>query len=261
MSIFIGTSGYSYPHWIDNFYPKDLPQSKWLEHYSKFFNTVELNVTFYRLPQESAFKNWYKRTPKDFLFVVKGSRFITHIKKLKGVEDSVKLFIKDRAEILKEKLGLILWQLPPNFKVAESCKQSGIRLEEFERFLKLLTPYRLSHIAQFAFEFRNETWFNKEIYDLLKNYNCALVIADSPQLRSLSFAGQAQYPLTADFVYIRFHGGKILYGSEYSEKELKEWAYKIKKWSRGKDVFVYFNNDFQGFAVKNALKLKKFLKA
>ena len=199
--VYIGTSGYSYSHWSKVFYPRELPQSKWLEYYAENFNTVELNVTFYRLPQESAFSTWYKKTPKDFTFAVKGSRFITHVKKLNNIEDSLVLFMK-RAKILKEKLGVILWQLPPNLK---------INTERLEDFLKNLKKYK--HIN--AFEFRNESWFDEKIYSLLKKYNSVLVIADSPR-----------YPLeeilTADFVYVRFHGGKVLYGSEYSKKELKK---------------------------------------
>lgn len=242
--IYIGTSGYSYEHWKSLFYPKDLPSYKWLEYYTKYFNTVELNVTFYRLPQKSAFKSWYKRTPKDFLFVCKGSRFITHVKKLKGVKKATKLFFT-RANLLQEKLGVILWQLPPSWKV---------NLERFEEFLKILDLYKrqkgLPSIRQ-AFEFRNETWFCKKVFDLLKRYRIGLVIADSPR-----------YPLiervTSDFVYLRFHGGKILYGSEYSKRELKDWAKKIKKWQRKKlDIYGYFNNDAQAFAIKNAKELKR----
>lgn len=238
--IFIGTSGYSYQHWKKVFYPEDLPSSRWLEYYAKHFKTVELNVTFYRLPQETAFKSWYRRTPDDFIFVLKGSRFISHIKKLKGVKQANKLFVQ-RANLLKEKLGMVLWQFPP------SWKKDTKRLSEFLRILK---PNKIRQ----AFEFRNESWFCEEIYDLLKKYNFALVIADSPR-----------YPLvekvTADYVYIRFHGGKILYGSNYSKKELEVWAKKIKKWlKQGKDVYCYFNNDAYGYAIKNARTLANLIR-
>jgi uncharacterized protein YecE (DUF72 family) len=256
--IFIGTSGYSYEHWKGLFYPEDLPQDKWFEYFKKYFNTVELNVTFYRLPQKAAFKSWYERTPKDFLFVCKGSRFITHVKKLNRVREAVKLFFK-RSNLLKEKLGVILWQLPPNFKLkvqsairqlADKTKNSKVKEEiliRFKKFLELLKQYPVRQ----AFEFRDKSWFCKEIFNLLKRYKYALVIADSPR-----------YPLiekvTSDFVYLRFHGGKILYGSEYSKKELKTWAEKIKKWQKKKlDVYGYFNNDAQAFAIKNAKEMKR----
>lgn len=250
--IYIGTSGYSYPHWQDVFYPSDLSQSKWLEFYTQYFNTVELNVTFYRLPQESAFKTWHQKTPDDFIFSIKGSRFITHVKKLKDVEESLKLFL-DRCSILEEELGVILWQFPPNFKLAIGDKESGIRIERIEKFLKLLISYRLSLNARYAFEFRHESWFCQEVYDLLKQYNCALVIADSPSWPAVE-------EITANFVYIRFHGGQELYGSNYSQKELKNWAEKIKVWSKqGLDVYCYFNNDAYGYAIENAKMLKRLI--
>lgn len=237
--IFIGTSGYSYRHWKVIFYPKNLSSDRWLEYYVRYFKTVELNVTFYQLPQKSVFKSWYKRTPKNFLFVCKGNRFITHVKKLKGTKEAVKLFF-NRVLLLKEKLGLILWQLPPGWKV---------NLNRLEDFLKIISKYKIRQ----AFEFRNETWFCDEVFKILKKYKVSLVIADS-----------SQYPLVekiiSSFVYLRFHGGQILYGSEYSFKELKFWAKKIKQWiNKGLDVFIYFNNDAQGFAVKNTKQLKKIL--
>lgn len=235
--VFIGTSGYSYYHWKGIFYPEDLPSYKWLEYYIKHFKTTELNVTFYRLPQKSVFKNWYKRTPKNFLFVCKGSRFISHVKKLKGIKEAVKLFF-DNVLLLKEKLGLVLWQLPPSWK---------LNISRLEDFLNIISKYKIRQ----AFEFRNATWFCSKVFKILKKYKVGLVIADSPR-----------YPLvekiTSDFVYLRFHGGQVLYGSEYSLKELKAWARKIKKWQKkGLDVFVYFNNDAYGFAVKNAKQLIK----
>lgn len=258
-NIYIGTSGYNYDHWRGVFYPENLPQTKWLEFYTKTFKTVELNVTFYRLLQESAFRSWYCRTPSDFLFVLKGSRFISHIKKLHGVKEATDLFFK-RAKLLKEKLRMVLWQFAPNFKLTQNVtseivapalldwkKKKPENLKRFEDFLKLLSKYRVRQ----AFEFRNESWFCQEIYDLLKKYNYALVLADSPR-----------YPLvekiTADYIYVRFHGGRILYGSNYSKKELLSWVKKMTNWQKqAKDVYCYFNNDAQGFAVKNAKELEK----
>ncbi len=235
--VYIGTSGYSYPHWSDGvFYPSGLPQSKWLEFYAENFNTVELNVTFYRLPAKKVFEGWYGRTPKDFLFVVKGSRFITHIKRLKNIEEPLNLFF-GRASALKEKLGMILWQLPP------SLKEDTKRLEQFLKLLKAQSKSR------YTFEFRNQSWFTEEIYKILKKYNAALCIADSPSFPK-------EEVVTADFVYVRFHGGTELYGSNYSDKELSNWAQKIKKWTKQNlDVYCYFNNDAYGYAIANAKTL------
>ncbi|NIM47423.1 MAG: DUF72 domain-containing protein [Candidatus Aenigmarchaeota archaeon] len=240
--VYIGTSGYSYPHWSDGvFYPSGLYQPKWLEFYAENFNTVELNVTFYRLPAKKVFEGWYGRTPKDFLFVVKGSRFITHIKRLKNVEEPISLLF-DRALALKEKLGMILWQLPPSLKVDTK------RLEQFLKLLKTQSKSR------YTFEFRNQSWFTDKIYELLKKYNAALCIADSPSFPK-------EEVVTADFVYVRFHGGTELYGSNYSDKELSNWAQKIKKWTKQNlDVYCYFNNDAYGYAIQNARTLKDLVK-
>jgi uncharacterized protein YecE (DUF72 family) len=234
--IFIGTSGYYYHHWIGNFYPADLPVSKWLKYYSEFFNSVELNVSFYRLPSEKAFISWNQKVPLAFMYAVKGSRFITHSKKLNDVEDPVKIFFQ-RAKLLKNKLGIVLWQFPSNLHFDKL---------KLENFLRLLQKYHEKN----AFEFRHESWFNNECYKLLKSYGAALVISDSPN-----------YPkheiLTADYTYVRFHGGKILYGSEYSKMELDQWAEKIEKWKNVKNTYIYFNNDAYGFAVKNGQYLKE----
>ncbi|MCM8784073.1 MAG: DUF72 domain-containing protein [Candidatus Omnitrophica bacterium] len=238
--VFIGTSGYSYAHWGDGlFYPEGLRENKWLEYYSKFFNTVELNVTFYRLPRRSTFENWYKKTPKDFVFVVKGSRYITHVKKLNGINDDLlKLF--NLLKELKEKLGIVLWQFPPDMK---------LDIKRLEKFCKDISGYKI----RYAFEFRHSSWFNEEVYTLLRNYNFSLCIAHSPFWPMVEI-------VTSDFIYLRFHGGKTLYGSEYTEKELKFWVDKAKIWiEKGIDLYAYFNNDACGYAVKNAIRLKDLL--
>lgn len=237
MPFYIGTSGFNYKHWMDNFYPKDLTHKKWLNFYSGFFNTVELNTTFYKLPSEKVFSNWYHQTPQGFLFSVKASRYITHIKRLKEPKYSLEKFFNN-VGVLREKLGIVLFQLPPNFL---------FKKDTFVGFLKKLFLYK----KRCAFEFRHESWFNEEVYFLLKKYNFSLVIADSPTFP----AGEI---ITADYSYFRFHGGKILYGSEYSKDELKEWAEKIKKINI-KNAYIYFNNDFQGFAIKNAKSFEGFL--
>lgn len=239
-NLFIGTSGWNYPHWADGvFYPEGLSQSKWLEYYAKFFNSVELNVTFYRLVSAKTFQNWYKRTPKDFYFVAKGSRFITHIKRLRAVSEPLSLFLGN-VTALKEKLAAILWQFPPSFKKD---------LRRLEAFLKLLN--KKTETRQ-VFEFRNPTWFDNESYMLFKKHNACLCIAHSG----------TRYPCvkkeTADFIYLRFHGGKSLYSSNYTDEELKEWT-AFAKGTKDKDIFAFFNNDFCGYAVKNALKFRHFL--
>lgn len=240
----IGTSGYNYKDWANGvFYPSRLSQKKWLEFYCRHFDATELNVTFYRLPKKKIFSNWYDRTPKDFHFAVKGSRFITHTKKLKDCGDSLKLFFKE-SKGLKDKLKVILWQLPPFLK-------SDIKkLEAFCELLAKICTRNIKHV----FEFRQESWFNKDLYKLLENFNYALCVADSPEWPSVK-------KITSDFVYLRFHGGKKLYGSQYAEKELKKWAGDIKDWHKQKkDIYIFFNNDMHGYAVQNARQLKEILK-
>lgn len=243
-NFFIGTSGYSYKHWHnDVFYPQEIPPSKWLEYYCQFFNTVELNVSFYRLPQKETFKGWYKRTPDNFTFAVKGSRFITHIKKLSNCDEPLGLFFSYTQE-LKEKLGVILWQLPPNLHFER---------EKIDNFCQLLKTNKISQNISQAFEFRHESWFCQELYNILKDYNFSLCIAHSKRWPYIEKS-------TANFVYIRFHGGEELYGSNYSDRELIYWSKKANYWLKeGKSIYAYFNNDAYGFAIKNALKFRELL--
>ena len=236
--VFVGTSGWNYPHWAKGvFYPQGLSQRQWLEHYCGFFNCVELNVTFYRLVQKAVFQNWRKRTPPNFYFVAKGSRFISHIKKLRDVKESLDLF-NDNVKELKEKLSVILWQFPPAFK-------NNPKL--LEDFLKALKKTKIRQ----AFEFRNESWFQKDIYDILKGYNACLCIAHSGRFPCVR-------EVTADFLYLRFHGGGSLYSSDYPDKDLKEWAAFARQF-RGEDIFAFFNNDACGYAVKNALRFRELI--
>lgn len=241
--LYIGTSGYSYDHWSEGvFYPVGLRQNKWLEYYCQHFNTVELNVTFYRLPQKQAFTGWDSRSPKGFVFAIKGSRFITHIKRLKASTEPLKTMF-ERAKPLSKKIDVVLWQLPPKFK----CN-----IDRLSSFLKQLKKYKkFRHV----FEFRNPGWFNKDIFQLLKKQNIAICSADWPDC-------SCDIRLTADFVYIRRHGASArLYSGCYSNDQLKKDANLIKnELSQGKDVYIYFNNDAQGWAVKNATTLKKMLK-
>lgn len=235
--LFIGTSGWNYPHWQGVFYPDQLGQSAWLEYYTQFFNCVELNVTFYRLVQKKTFQNWYKRTPKDFYFVAKGSRFITHIKRLKSVKEPLDLFL-NHALGLKDKLAALLWQLPPGFK-----KDIG----RIEIFLKLVKKTKIRQV----FEFRNPSWFDIETFGLLKKYNACLCIAHSSQFPCIK-------EITADFLYLRFHGNAALYSSNYSLEELKEWA-GFARSVKLREVFAFFNNDAYGYALGNAKQFRGLL--
>jgi uncharacterized protein YecE (DUF72 family) len=234
--VYIGTSGYTYKHWKDIFYPKGVAQKDWLPFFAKEFKTVELNVSFYRSITEKEYKRWYERTPDDFLFAVKGNRFITHIKRLKDVRDSVERVVEP-ALMLKEKLAMFLWQLPPNFVFNQENYQT------VEEFLTILPKNKRN-----ALEFRDEWWFTQEIADLLKKHNISMVI---PNWHTREFPEF----VTADFIYIRLHGPML-----YLPSTIKKWAEKIKQWKKTHDVYIYFNNDAQGFALTNARQLKQFLK-
>ncbi len=244
---FVGTSGFIYKHWGDNtFYPEKLPQRQWLEFYAEHFDTVELNVTFYRLPSEDVFRSWYQRTPETFRFTLKGSRFITHVKRLRDCREPLKLYFK-RSRVLKDKLSVVLWQLPPRFR------KDTPRLKNFVRTLKAHKSVR--HV----FEFRDETWFDEDVCGILSEAGMAVCMADWPRF---NVKVDVEVSEMADFIYLRRHGpkGSRLYAGCYSNDELKKDSQNIKKWlSRGKNVYIYFNNDAHGWAVKNALDLCKFI--
>jgi uncharacterized protein YecE (DUF72 family) len=231
----IGTSGWHYKHWLGTFYPEGTKPAGQLPYYLKFFNTVELNNSFYHLPPKNTFANWKAAVPDDFLFVVKASRFITHMKKLKDPAESLVNFMEN-VQGLDEKLGPILFQLPPGWKINTE------RLQEFLE--KLPAGFR------YVFEFRNETWYDEAIYSLLQQHNCAFCIYE--------LAGHmSPLKVTADFVYLRLHGpGENKYQGSYSNETLNEWASQCKEWAQeGKDVFVYFDNDEKGYAAFNAQKM------
>ena len=233
---YIGTSGWHYDHWQGRFYPEGLRKPKWLEFYSQSFPTVELNNSFYHLPTEKAFATWHRATPDSFRFAVKVSRYITHIRKLKDSEEPLQNFLA-RATLLGDKLGPLLYQLPP-----------GLRRDDdlLESFLSLL-PRHLVHV----FEFRHASWHDQRILDLLQRYNAGFCIFDMPDLTTPLAA-------TADFVYVRFHGSSSMYGGCYSDDELADWAKRIEQVSRDTGaVYVYFNNDLEGFAVSNARTLAR----
>jgi uncharacterized protein YecE (DUF72 family) len=236
----IGTSGFTYKHWAGGvFYPEGLPQREWLEFYSSKFDTVELNVTFYRLPTVSAFDSWHRRTPKNFVFVLKGSRLITHLHALQNCEEPLVTFY-ERASRLGDKLKVILWQLPPNLK---------IHLERLEKFVNLLQ--KKCHGPLHAFEFREASWLCPEVFDLIRQAGMTVCCADWP-------FSEEDLPDDFPYIYVRRHGTTALYRGNYSDAQLRTDARHIRKWLKaGRDVFVYFNNDIGGYAAQNALTLKK----
>ncbi|MBL7049024.1 MAG: DUF72 domain-containing protein [Nitrospira sp.] len=231
----IGCSGFLYELWKGPFYPEDLPHKKWLTFYMQQFKSVELNVTFYRLLKKEAFERWYKETPPDFTFCVKGSRFITHVKKLKDVELPVATFFNTTAPLM-EKLDVVLWQLPPNLK---------LNLKNLEDFVEILKPYPVRHV----FEFRHKSWLVKKVYNLLESANMGVCMSDWPDFID-------DLPTTSDFVYIRRHGEDGGYATNYTTDQIKKDAQRIKEYLKeGKDVYFYFNNDAFGYAPKNAEEL------
>jgi uncharacterized protein YecE (DUF72 family) len=243
--LWIGTSGYSYKHWRNGvFYPVDLPEKKWLEYYMTQFPTVELNVTFYRLPAQAVFKSWYKRADKNFRFFVKGSRYITHLKRLKEPAESLRIFFKTIAP-LKEKNAGILWQLPPQFKADVK------RLEIFLKALRKKTD--LPNVM----EFRDASWFHDDVTSLFEKYDIAYCRADG----RVFYQGM-NIPDTSSLVYIRRHGPKetALYRHSYPEETIQRDAEEINSWlKKNKTVYVYYNNDIGGAAPRDAKKLEEFV--
>jgi uncharacterized protein YecE (DUF72 family) len=237
--IHIGTSGWHYKHWRGPFYPAELREPDMLRFYVQQFDTVEINNSFYRLPTMIAIENWRDFTPAEFCFSVKGSRYLTHMKKLKDPEPGLAKFFR-RIEKLGKKLGPILFQLPPGWQ----CNVD--RLDSF------LTVLPRKH--RYAFELRDSRWHNRAIYALLRRYNVAFCIYE--------LAGfQSPGEITADFTYVRLHGPLGAYQGSYQKDRLADWSRQIRRWQQTlKDVFVYFDNDQGGFAARNALELKAMLR-
>jgi uncharacterized protein YecE (DUF72 family) len=234
----IGCSGWNYQSWRGGeFYPKGCPPSRWLEYYSRQFDTVEVNSTFYRLAKPAAVANWLTQTPPDFVFALKASRYLTHIKRLTALDEGIKRYY-DAIEPLvgSPKLGPIVWQLPPNFKRDE---------ERLEAALAALPEGR------HCFEFRHPTWFTDNVYAMLRAYGVALVIGDR---KGLDFQ---THEMTTDWTLVRFHYGSRGRRGNYSESELEEWAQRFEKWRREVEVFAYFNNDWEVFAPRNARWMRK----
>jgi len=239
--IWIGTSGWVYKHWHNGvFYPKDLPGDRQLAFYADNFSTVEVNNSFYRLPEREVFESWRDQTPKDFLFAVKGSRYLTHMKKLNEPEEPLQRLM-DHASGLGKKLGPILFQFPPSWRV---------HIERLEPFLKLIKRRKGK---RFAFEFRDKSWLTGKVFDLLEDAEAALCLPLAPGM-------PIDERLTASWTYIRFHHGKK--GIGFSPQHLAAWAKRIRSFlSKGADVFAYFNNDAGGHAIRDAKRLREMLRS
>ena len=235
MTIRIGTSGWVYNHWRGLFYPTELRQADWFGIYAREFDTVEINNSFYRLPSATAFDTWREQAPPDFLYAVKASRFLTHLKKLKDPEEPLQRFF-ERASRLGQTLGPVLYQLPPHWRV---------NLPRFEAFLTLL-PTGYLHVM----EFRDPSWLIEEVFRLMERYQVAHCIHDMPPLH-------VPLRLTASMVYLRFHGDPA-HGGDYQLAALEIWARRIEEWrSQRLDIFAYFNNDVGGYALEDAKMLRK----
>lgn len=235
---YIGTSGWHYQHWRRIFYPEGLPAARMLEYYSRHFETVEINNTFYRLPTEQALESWRDTVPPDFRFAVKGSRFITHMKKLREPENAVEVFFTRLSHLGKE-IGPILFQLPPYWPVNP---------ERLEHFLSVIPK---NHF--YVLELREPSWCSSEVYRILRKHNVALCLHDW---------GGSTWPmeLTANFMYIRMHGPGGGYRGDYDESMLHSWASRIRQWLKEVSaIYVYFNNDQGGYAIKNAKTLAAML--
>lgn len=233
----VGCSGWNFASWRGEVYPKGLPTTRWLERYAELFDTVEVNSTFYRLANRDAVARWVEQTPPGFLFSVKASRYLTHVKRLREMREGVVRFL-ERIEPLADagRLGPILWQLPPNFQRDDDL---------LARALAELPPGRNT------FEFRHSSWAAKDVYALLREHRVALTVAhhkDRPWQPSEH---------TADWTFVRFHWGERGRRGNYSEAELDAWARRLGRWRRRVEVLAYFNNDWESFAVKNAVGLAR----
>lgn len=233
----IGCSGWNYGDWRGRVYPKGMPPRRWLEHYAKLFDTVEINNTFYRLPNRSTVARWVEESPPGFVFSVKASRYLTHVKRLTDLGPGLERF-HERIEPLARspKMGPVLWQLPGTFRRDDD---------------RLAGALGQLPAGRHCFEFRHESWFADDVYALLRERGVALVIGDHP-----ARPFQA-HELTADWTFVRFHYGHRGRDGNYSKRELEEWALRIERWRGEADVYAYFNNDWKGYAVRNGLWLKK----
>ena len=270
---FIGTSGYIYPRWRGKFYPAGLPQRSWLIHASRHFNSIELNGTFYSLKSPEVYRRWARETPDEFVFAIKGSRFITHNKKLARVDQALANFFASGILALGHKTGPFLWQLPATYPFDRGRVDAFLRLLPSSSIAAarlaadhdpdILPEASVNPLARMAYrhalEPRHPSYFSDSSFDLLRTHGVALVIADT--------AGKfpVAHELTADFVYVRLHGSEALYSSRYSDRELDHWAERLVTWSSAgrhtvRDLYVYFDNDAQGHAPFDALRLAERLR-
>lgn len=236
-AVHIGTSGWHYRHWVGPFYPANTRPAQMFAFYAEHFDTVELNNTFYRLPSEKAVVDWRESSPPGFCFALKGSRFLTHMKKLADTGQGIERFF-ERADLLKTKLGPIVFQLPPHW---------SLNLDRLRTFLEALPTGQ-----RYAFEFRNRSWNDPSVWDLLWRFKAACCIFELSGF-------QSPLEITADFTYIRLHGPGGAYQGSYDDKTLRTWARRISKWAL-RAAYVYFDNDQAGYAPKNALRLKQMLR-
>jgi uncharacterized protein YecE (DUF72 family) len=234
----IGTSGWYYNHWTELFYPAELPKSKWFEYYAGHFDTVEINNTFYHQPKQESIKRWQRLAPEHFIYSVKANRYITHIKRLKDAAEPLERFFEGVC-LLKRKLGPILYQLPPSMRKD---------LDVLETFIKLLPKKRVA-----VFEFRHKSWFSEDTYKLLSEFNAGFCIHDMPGVPTPRV-------VTADIIYIRFHGPTGKYQGNYSKSALQSWAKWLKDRTKEvRSIYAYFNNDINANAIRNAKTLKELL--
>jgi uncharacterized protein YecE (DUF72 family) len=236
--IWIGTSGWQYDHWVGPVYPEELPGGSFLTHYAGMLDSVEVNSSFYGLPSAATVARWREATPPDFLFAVKASRYVTHMKKLKDPDEGIaRLFAA--IEPLADKLGPILFQLPPRWRV---------NANRLEAFLAALPAGR-----HYAFEFRDDSWHCSEVLGMLARHNAAFCVFDLAGRRS-------PVEVTADFAYVRLHGPDGAYRGNYDGRALRGWARRIAGWrDAGLDVYCYFDNDEAGYAFANAVRLREIL--
>lgn len=235
----VGCSGWNYKSWRGEMYPSGLPARCWLERYAELFDTVEVNTTFYRLISREAVQHWVEQTPQKFSFAVKASRYLTHVKRLLNIRDGLARFYERIEPLVEaERLGPVLWQLPETFHRDDA---------------RLASALALLPSGRHAFEFRHPSWFVPEVYALLAEHDAALVIGDHPARPFQS------YEATAGWRYVRFHHGTRGRRGNYSHRELEEWAKRLHSWRAQSELFLYFNNDWEVFAPRNAAKLRQHL--
>jgi len=233
----VGCSGWMYDDWRGRLYPEKEPKRRWLELYAEHFDTVEVNSTFYRLARREAVEGWVRQTPADFLFAVKASRYLTHIRRLRDIEEGIKRFYEPIEPLIEaDRLGPVLWQLPENFHRDE---------ERLAGLLEALPEGR------HTIEFRHPSWFCPEVMAALRDRGVALTIGDHPKRRFQS------YEATASWRFVRFHYGARGRAGNYSATEIAEWARRIARWLRREAVYVYYNNDWNSYAPANARLLMR----